>query len=587
MAGGEGLQVLVKGVLFVCEEKPKHSRTLNFGTLFNKWSPRFFIWDLKGGITQWKNEQQYLLDQGHPFTIPTQDLVLERTTTAMDDKDKDKQFCFRIGNNRLRVKAPTSQACTDWLDAHERFRRHLSEMKSEWQHEAEESRTDRREYYSVDTEFKDFFTAQSGINPWDHTPLVRRGQRHSVVEVPRANCEFTKGNFQSLLDFVLVNQELHVVLLLNHVLLSSPHALFQSLVDRFFSSDTPRGQKQATLSFLTTWMERFLDDLIGILPSVEGFFMLRMRVSHESGLPDESARAIRASIDIKSLEERKRTLKVLFDHKRANPPKPPTRICGPTLNFLKKFVPEPPDICDFAPRKIAEALTRADFDNFKRIKPRELLNKGWTRNNGVSSPNVAHMIRVFNRRSYWVASQIIGRAQTRQQTRTIWHFINVLQECRSLNNFYATYAILNGLTLTPIHRLQAAWKGLPSVCKSAFTQLKVDLDTSRNFSAYRNAFTKATGIKIPHLAVVCKDLFLLEEIDTVSAGVINWTKLMDCWEIMKKNFFDPQDEPQIKAFDPNPELEMGMHAGFVRVLTEDEIWAQSYKCHPKPATPPT
>lgn len=408
----------------------------------------------------------------------------------------------------------------------------------------------------------------------------------SVLEVPRPPCEFQKGSFPALVDFVLATPELHVVLLLNHVLFSSSRELFQSLVDRFFCTDSPRGQKQSLLNFLSTWIERFVDDLQGILPQIEGFFMLRMRPTHESGLPDESARAIRASIDLKSLEERKKALKIVFDHKRANPPKPQLRSSGPTLNFLKKFVPEPPDICDFAARKVAEQLTRSDFDNFKRIRPRELLNKGWSRENGVSSPNVCHMIRVFNRRSYWVASQIIARG-TKQQTRCICHFINVLQECRALNNFYAAYAILNGLTLTPIHRLQAAWKGLPTISKSTFTQLKVDLDTSRNFSAYRSAFNKASGIKIPHLAVVCKDLFQLEEIDTVTAGVINWTKLMDCWEIMKKNFFDPQDELQVVSWDPCPELEMGMHAGFVRVLTEEEIWAQSYKCHPKPASSPT
>jgi len=416
------------------------------------------------------------------------------------------------------------------------------------------------------------------VNPWDGSMSPSLARRMSSPEpAPRAASSFDKGLLPQVIEHALAaGENAHAILLLHHPLFMTSAELFRIVTDRFYAF-TDRKQRARMLTFVATWIKAFPEDLHGISFQVQTFFVMRTRPSE--GLPDESARAIRSSIDLKAFDGKKKNLKRLFDQSKTT-----TRFRkapGPTLAFLRKFVPEPPDICDFAAVQIARELCLADFDNFKRIRPRELMNKNWVRDKDLA-PNVYRMIAVFNQRSYWVSSQIIVRPP-KQQARCIWHFVSVLEECRALNNFFAAYAILNGLSLTPIYRLQSAWSAVPSACKNSFARLRGELDPARNFASYRSLFCRTAGTKLPHLAVALKDLFQLEEIiPTIEKDVINWSKIADSFEIMKKNFFEPQEVGQWPDhWETCPELQMSIHAGTVRVLTEEQIWELSYQCLPK------
>ena len=64
---------------------------------------------------------------------------------------------------------------------------------------------------------------------------------------------------------------------------------------------------------------------------------------------------------------------------------------------------------------------------FKMIKPLELFNQAWTKEDKkVTSPNVLWMINNFNRLSGWVTSEIVScTGSTKKRAQILKHFISI------------------------------------------------------------------------------------------------------------------------------------------------------------------
>lgn len=75
------------------------------------------------------------------------------------------------------------------------------------------------------------------------------------------------------------------------------------------------------------------------------------------------------------------------------------------------------------------------------------------------------------------------------------------------------------LMLGPIYRLKSHWESIPSSAKKHYSELKTLLNGTKNYAAFRKTFQTGLGKpQIPHIAIVLKDLFQLEEIQTTDAG---------------------------------------------------------------------
>lgn len=168
--------------------------------------------------------------------------------------------------------------------------------------------------------------------------------------------------------------------------------------------------------------------------------------------------------------------------------------------------------------KICQALTLLDMTCLKSIRPREFTNKEWTRKEtaGELAPNLTKMVEHYNSRSYWVASQILLRVRGSARRKCMEAFISIAYHAWKLRNFYCLFAVMAGLSLTPVFRLQRDWKRIKAKAKAKFEKLKeVVTDSSRNFKAYREQFKlQPSSPRIPHLAVTLKDCFNLEELPT-------------------------------------------------------------------------
>jgi len=219
------------------------------------------------------------------------------------------------------------------------------------------------------------------------------------------------------------------------------------------------------------------------------------------------------------------------------------------------------------------------------IHPREFVDKNWTKKDAKErAAGILHMTEMFNTRSYWVASEILSREDSALRTNLIKTFIEIADICLQLHNFYGVFAIVAGLALTPVFRLQSDWARLPSAPKAKLDALKAVCDNSRNYRGYRRLFKAGIGkAQIPHLAVVTKDCFQLEELPTKDEqGNICFGKFLKQWVVLGDVIACQEIEYHLTV-DEHVFALLDV-ATTQHVLLEEKLWQRSYRFQPKGST---
>lgn len=245
--------------------------------------------------------------------------------------------------------------------------------------------------------------------------------------------------------------------------------------------------------------------------------------------------------------------------------------------------PGPEDASGFSAQLLAEQMTKIDGDLFQQVALREFINQDWSKKNRKPSV-VAEMVDVFNKRSFWVASEILCGPDPSARARQLTKYVTVCQLCASMNNFYGAYAVLTGLTFSSVLRLKATFdKAAPKTLRT-LEQLRKDMDAAHNFAAYRQHFQEAEQKdvpRIPQLVVVLNDLYQLSLMNTTGSqpDLINFYKFSKQWRIQRtilrcKAFKYP--------FEHDPACVRFLHArNASRQKDEEELWALSFKYEPK------
>lgn len=186
------------------------------------------------------------------------------------------------------------------------------------------------------------------------------------------------------------------------------------------------------------------------------------------------------------------------------------------------------DFLTASPDQVAGWLTVFDYYMFRKLKPREFVNKGWTREDTrmTTSPNLMFMIRQYTQRGYWAASEVMRHDNPAQSTKVLTHFLHILDKLEKYRNFFGVFALATGLGLAPLGRLKYISAALGAKEKKIWENATRLTDGKRNYYVYRDLLKKGLGSpQIPHIAVTLKDCFQCEEISTFGAtGKINFHK---------------------------------------------------------------
>jgi son of sevenless-like protein len=226
---------------------------------------------------------------------------------------------------------------------------------------------------------------------------------------------------------------------------------------------------------------------------------------------------------------------------------------------------------DFDALDFAKHLTAADWRTFKDLRPKEFFHKAWQgADKDKSAPHVLHLIRGFNKLSYWIATEIVMTANPKQRVAVVERFIDLIKALKRLQNFHAMFAAYSGLNMLAIQNLTETWKGVSKKHIKVIQEIETTIDAKSHFKSYRESVKQITPPFVPFEGVFLADLTFIEENPTIVDEMINFEKMTMIADIMKTiravqtNTYTFSENDVVKAFLDK-----------VMVLDEDEIFERS------------
>lgn len=174
---------------------------------------------------------------------------------------------------------------------------------------------------------------------------------------------------------------------------------------------------------------------------------------------------------------------------------------------------------DIDPLEFARQLTMLESKSYGKLRAQECLSKGWSKQpNGGPDPaeNIRAIIMQSNQMTNWVTEMILGQSEPRKRVMVIKHFVtiadvrilsrilswpftNVVQKCRTLNNFSTLTAILAALQTSAIHRLRRTWEHVQPRTMAVLDGMNQLMGASMNFAVYREMLHQVNPPCVPFL----------------------------------------------------------------------------------------
>ncbi|KAJ1548449.1 hypothetical protein HK405_003157 [Cladochytrium tenue] len=247
---------------------------------------------------------------------------------------------------------------------------------------------------------------------------------------------------------------------------------------------------------------------------------------------------------------------------------------------------------DLDPLEIARQLTIIESKMFNRIQPVEFLRKAWSDKESEVAVNINTMIAMSNQVSGWVTQSILSEKDHQKRKGLIVHFIAIAEKCRTLNNFNTLAGILGGLGTAPIHRLKRTWELVPTKNMGGLEALRETMDSTKNFSRYRETLHSINPPCVPLLWLYLTDLTFIEEggpnfflaVTTSATGesaqlLINFGKRMKTSKVVREV---QQFQSTSYQLTQVPELQEFLRESFTETLDETDLYNLSLALEPRP-----
>ncbi|KAI9190231.1 hypothetical protein H9P43_001664 [Blastocladiella emersonii ATCC 22665] len=174
-------------------------------------------------------------------------------------------------------------------------------------------------------------------------------------------------------------------------------------------------------------------------------------------------------------------------------------------------------VMDVDPLEVARQWTLIEAKFFRAISNKEWINQIWGRAHEASrikAPTIDNMIMTTNRVTKLIANMVVSAEKERERHAVIKYWIHVAQACATLQNFNAVTAVVAGLTMGPVRRLDKTWKSFNQKhpkSSEAFTKLSDVVSTSGQYLNYRRMIKAVHPPCIPFLGVFITDLTFIED----------------------------------------------------------------------------
>jgi len=331
---------------------------------------------------------------------------------------------------------------------------------------------------------------------------LRKNQPNNMDEWFDQEEDDESVTIHKILDEVLTTGKRDVLLLVYKTFCSS-FRLLRVLRQRWENSDPkarrgsdPKARKEILL-FCTYWARQYFED-IKTQPNFGDNF--RRFIQRCTEVPEVQARKLSNSL-IKELE--------VLDHRYEED----MHIREASIKLSSKIDKEL-TVLDFNPTNIAKVVTLLDYDKFKQIKHRELLNQAWTKKDREEkAPTVLEMITQFNTVCKWTQVCILDAKRLVERKATIAWFIELTSALMQIKNFSSSLGVVSALTSNDIHCLKPAWEDIRSKDKGTdpHTEHLKFFSASGNYKILREHLRKVEPPAIPHIGLLLKDLVFIDD----------------------------------------------------------------------------
>ncbi|CAH8432505.1 unnamed protein product [Heterobilharzia americana] len=142
---------------------------------------------------------------------------------------------------------------------------------------------------------------------------------------------------------------------------------------------------------------------------------------------------------------------------------------------------------------IAQQITLIELKYFQAIEADEFYTLKW-----------------FNQIIFWVQKDILNEKNLSKRTEILSHFIRIAKKLVDINNFSSGMAVVSGLHVQCIYRLNATWSNLSSRDRHTFRKLADLFSQENNYVNLRSAVDNARLPCIPYLGVFLGDLTFID-----------------------------------------------------------------------------
>jgi len=336
------------------------------------------------------------------------------------------------------------------------------------------------------------------------------------------------------------------VLLLVHKTFSSSEKLLEVLIERFDKDNSNKAEtseinkiRRHVMQFCLLWVSNYPKDFELQSPVYDGFQWFLEQAIAENQCRKMATRALDHLKWNAENKEEEEDLPSLIDISSGN-----------SQRFLKRasFSRNEWTVTGFTAREIAELTTLLDYEKFKQIDHRELLNQAWKKKDGnLRSPNVLEMIARCNRVTKWTQIAILHARGLEQRQKTLAWFIKLAKHLIKIKNYNSAWAVNNALNSTPIYKLDHTWSGISGKQKDYFDYQSKLFKASANYRLLRKEMETLQPPAIPQMGVLLKDLVFIDDgfllKGTETGYDINFQKCRKLAERIGKGFGRFQKQP--------------------------------------------
>lgn len=192
--------------------------------------------------------------------------------------------------------------------------------------------------------------------------------------------------------------------------------------------------------------------------------------------------------------------------------------------------------------ELAQQLCLHDFKLFQNIQAIEYLNQIWRKPGDEGSPGLDYFISRFDKMSYWIVTEVCTTKDKKARIKVLEKFIQLAKLCQTYGNFFTMFALIAGLSLSPVTRLKATWEGISKPVRATHEELEKMADPSKNMKNYRDTLAATAPPIIPFLPIYLKDLTFINDGNELRIfnNMINFDKL----RMMAKRVRDITDMTQ-------------------------------------------